>query len=144
MDLLRPTSLMSYIGSLIYPADVVFAQQSASLLAVAVPSYRTFDFTKTFDLVNRPILLTKLARLDLPQRAVNWIISYLTGQSRVLKYDVETSSIGSAAEINTSIAQGSGLGPMLYVFMESDLCTMSAMNVLVKYADDTNLVQVSK
>ena len=81
---------MSYIGSLIYPADVVFAQQSASSLAVAVPSYRTFDFTKTFDLVNRPILLTKLARLDLPQRAVNWIISYLTGQSQVLKYDGES------------------------------------------------------
>jgi len=28
---------------------------------------------------------------------------------------------------------------MLYVVMESDLCTLSAMNVLVKYADDTNL-----
>ena len=24
--------------------------------------------------------------------------------------------------------------------MESDLCTLSAMNVLVKYADDTNLL----
>ena len=29
---------------------------------------------------------------------------------------------------------------MLYVVMESDLCTLSAMNVLVKYADDTNLL----
>ena len=46
----------------------------------------------------------------------------------------------STAEINTSIIQGSGIGPMLYVVMESDLCTLSAMNVLVKYADDTNLL----
>jgi len=98
------------------------------------------DFTKAFDLVNHPILLAKLARLDLPERAVNWIISYLTGRSQILKYDGETSSVGSAAEINTSIVQGSGLGPMLYVVMESDLCTLSAMNVLVKYADDTNLL----
>jgi len=29
---------------------------------------------------------------------------------------------------------------MLYVVMESDLCTLSVMNVLVKYADDTNLL----
>ena len=99
------------------------------------------DFTKAFDLVNYPILLAKLARLDLRERAVNWIISYLTGRTQVLKYDGETSSVGSAAEINTSIlVQGSGLGPMLYVVIESDLCTLSAMNVLVKYADDTNLL----
>jgi len=98
------------------------------------------DFTKAFDLVNHTILLAKLARLDLPERAVNWIISYLTGRSQVLKYDGETSSVGSAAEINTSIVQGSGLGPVLYVVMEGDLCTLSAMNVFVKYADDTNLL----
>ena len=36
------------------------------------------DFTKAFDVVNHPVLLAKLARLDLPERAVNWIISYLT------------------------------------------------------------------
>ena len=60
------------------------------------------DFTKAFDLVNHPILLVKLARLDLPERAVNWI-SYLTGRSHVLKYDGETSSTESAAEINTRI-----------------------------------------
>jgi len=29
---------------------------------------------------------------------------------------------------------------MLYAIMESDLHTLSAMNVLIKYADDTNLL----
>ena len=29
---------------------------------------------------------------------------------------------------------------MLYVVMESDLCTLFAMNVLAKYANDTNLL----
>jgi len=38
-------------------------------------------------------------------------------------------SVSSTAEINTSIIQGSGIGPKLYVVMESDLCTLSAMNV---------------
>ena len=46
----------------------------------------------------------------------------------------------ASAEINTSIVQGSGLGPMLFVVMESDLSTMSSMNILLKYADDTSLL----
>jgi len=36
------------------------------------------------------------------------------------------------ARINTSIVQGSGIGPMLYAIMESDLRTLSAMNMLIK------------
>jgi hypothetical protein len=73
----------------------------------------------------------------LPPQGLNWIISYLTGRSQVLKCDGRLSAV---AEINTSIVQGSGIGPVLYVVMESDLRTLSAMNILMKYADDTNLL----
>jgi len=51
--------------------------------------------------------------------------------------------LSTMAEINTSIVglQGSGIGSMLYVVMESDLCTLfTIMNTLIKYADDTNLL----
>ena len=34
--------------------------------------------------------------------------------------------------------QGSGIGPMLFIIMASDLHTLSDMSVLMKYADDTN------
>jgi len=63
----------------------------------------------------------------------------LTGRTQVVKCG---GSVSSTAEINTSrpIIHGSGIGPMLYFVMESDLCTLSAMNVLVKYADDTDLL----
>jgi len=44
------------------------------------------------------------------------------------------------AEINTSIVQGSGIGPMLFVVMESDLSIMSSTNILLKYADDTSAI----
>ena len=39
-----------------------------------------------------------------------------------------------------STVQGSGIGPSLWIIMESDLRPLSAVNVLVKYADDTNLL----
>jgi len=49
-------------------------------------------------------------------------------------------NISLSATINASIAQGSGIGPMLYAIMESDIHTISLMNMLIKYTDDTNLL----
>jgi len=62
-------------------------------------------------------LLAKLNKLDLPPHAINWIISYLSGRSQILNHNGQLSA---NAEINTSIVQGSGIGPMLFVVMESD------------------------
>ena len=67
----------------------------------------------------------------------NLLISYLTGRTQIVKCN---GSISLPASINTSIVQGSGIGPMLYAIMESNLHTISLMNILIKYADDTNLL----
>jgi hypothetical protein len=42
--------------------------------------------------------------------------------------------------INHSIVQGSGVGPYLYILLESDLHPLSVQNLIFKYADDTNLL----
>jgi len=42
--------------------------------------------------------------------------------------------------INQDIVQGSGLGPFLYLVMESDLNALSVYNLIFKYAYDTNLL----
>ena len=39
-----------------------------------------------------------------------------------------------------SIIQGLGVGPVLYIIFASDLRTLSKINVLSKYADDTSLI----
>jgi len=39
-----------------------------------------------------------------------------------------------------SIVQGSGIGPTLWLIMESHLHPLSDANVIFKYADDTNLL----
>jgi len=96
------------------------------------------DFKKAFDTVKHSILISKLKRLKLPHCILNWIINFLSNRSQQVTFGGTTSSSFS---ITRSIIQGSGLGPTLYIVMESDLHPMSNwINLLFKYADDTNLL----
>ena len=96
------------------------------------------DFSKAFDRVNHPILFGKLAALGLPDSAISWIYSFLTGRTpQVVKCN---DKVSLPAYINTSIVQGSGIGRILYAVIESDLRTLSPKNIVVKYADDTNVL----
>jgi len=75
--------------------------------------------------------------LDLPANIFNWTMSFLTGQTQYRKLN----GVYSAARgINLSIAPGLEIGPCLYIVMESDLNPLSRSNILIKYADDTNLL----
>jgi len=104
---------------------------------VQIRSLRLIDFSRAFDTVDHPILLAKLSHLNLPTFALNWIISFLTGRTQVVKIN---GVVSSPLFINTSIIQGYGVGPSFYIAMESYLRTLSRSNVLCKYADDSNLV----
>ena len=68
---------------------------------------------------------------------MNWIISFLTGRCHTTK---TACSESSPLSINLSIVQGSGIGPTLYIILESDLKPKSNVNIVFKYADDTNLL----
>jgi hypothetical protein len=95
------------------------------------------DFRKAFDTVNHAALIDKLKRLKLPGHILNWIINFLTDRTQQVKIGDNISDFSS---ITRSIVQGSGLGPTLYIVMESDLHPMSNfINLLFKFADDTNL-----
>jgi hypothetical protein len=95
------------------------------------------DFSKAFDVVDHVVLIDKLSKLDLPKYALNWLISFLVGRSHTTKTAcVESSSL----PINRSIIQGSGIGPTCYIILESDLKPISKVNIVFKYADDTNLL----
>ena len=87
-------------------------------------------------MVDHTVLLAKLSQLGLPDRALNWIISFLIHRTQVVKYD----NVISSQPINASIVQGSGLGPMLYFVMAKDLKAVSPINRLFKYADDTTVL----
>jgi len=94
------------------------------------------DFTKAFDTVDLVILLHKLSQLSLPGFVINWICSFLS-DSQQCKVNGLLSNV---VDIGLSIVQGSGIGPTLYTAMKNDLCTVSAVNDIFKYADDTTLL----
>lgn len=95
------------------------------------------DFSKAFDVVDHAILFKKLSSLSMPDVAINWFISFFSERKQYLKVG---GKLSLQQNINSSIVQGSGVGPMCYVVMESDLRTLSLLNKLCKYADDTNLL----
>jgi len=95
------------------------------------------DFTKAFDTVDHVILLHKLSQLSLPGFVINWIGSFLSGRGQQCKINGLLSDV---IDICLSIVQGSGIGPTLYIIMKNDLCSISAINDILKYADDTALL----
>ena len=95
------------------------------------------DFSKAFDRVDHAVLVQKLSKLSMPGCILNWLINFLTGRSHTTKsYGMESNPL----PINLSIVQGSGLGPKFYIVLASDLKPISRVNLIFKYADDTNLL----
>ena len=97
----------------------------------------TIDFSKAFDVVSHDVLLHKVSLLALPHNIHNWIVSFLIGRRQKCKVNEVFSSY---SDITRGIIQGSGVGPTFYVIMKRDLHTLSAKNVMSKYADDINLI----
>jgi hypothetical protein len=95
------------------------------------------DFSKAFDTVDHAIVLSKMNALDLPSSVKNWIIYFLTNRTQTTKpFDIYSTLL----EINRSVVHGSGIGPYLYILMESDLHCLSDINKMFKFADDTNIL----
>ena len=95
------------------------------------------DFSKAFDFVDHDILMCKIAKLNMPSNFFNWVKSFLFGCSQVTRIGGQVSGL---CNINRGIVQGSVLGPVLFTIMLSDLRTISLINLLFKFADDTNLL----
>ena len=70
----------------------------------------------------------------------NWIASFLSQHSHNTVYRNQQSDL---VEISASIIQCSSIGPALYVVNTGDLKTVSAGNMLCKYADETYLIILS-
>ena len=110
-----------------------------SSLASSYPFVYCFalDFSKAFDTLRHSTLMSKLASLPIPDYLYNWFISFLGNRRHSTKLDGITSPPDS---INSSVVQGSGLGPALFILGTRDLKAITPGNALLKYADDTYLI----
>ena len=96
------------------------------------------DYSKAYDTVSHPILLTELTNLNLPASIFLWISDFLSGRQQAVKVN---DKISKFVPINRSIVEGSVL---VHTYIGSSLVLKlkanSDTNKLVKYADDTTLL----
>jgi len=86
------------------------------------------DFSKAFDTIDHSVLLSKFCSFGLPANILNWIIDFLANRQQVCKLG---SLLSGRVSINRGIIQGSGIGPILYIGMKSDLKAICTDNVLM-------------
>jgi len=97
----------------------------------------SLDMSKAFDTVRLCTLMQKFAQMDLPDSIYNWLLSFFSGRSHVTRYD---GHVSSALPINSSVVQGSVLGPSSYDVESADLAPSCSINKMQKYADDITLL----
>ena len=92
------------------------------------------DFSKAFETINHTILLNKLKLYGFEQNSLNLMESYITKRRQVTNVNGHTSS---AQSVQCGTAQGSILGPLIYILYVNDvLRSLENDNDIYLYADD--------
>ena len=94
------------------------------------------DLFKAFDTVDHQILLNKLYHYGIRGIAFNWFSSYLSDRQQYVQYNGVNSSRRC---IKCGVPQGSVLGPLLFLVYINDMCNVSKILDLIRFADDTNV-----
>ena len=74
------------------------------------------DVAKAFNCINHKILFRKMRNVGMCARVIQWFESYLL-QSQMTKYGDNVSNV---LEIPAGIAQGTVLGPLIFIFYIND------------------------
>ena len=95
------------------------------------------DFSKAFDTVRQANLLRKIALLNIPDPAYNWLVDVFSDHTHCTRL---SGLVSGFQRTTASIIQGSAVGPVSFVINASDLSTVTPGNRMIKYADAMILI----
>ena len=99
------------------------------------------DFSRAFDCLSIPLLLSKLSYYGLDHHAVSWFDSYLNErfQSVRLTGTDGGTSVSEPKRVCRGVPQGSIVGPLLFIMYSADLTQHIKHSRFHCYADDVQL-----
>ena len=104
-----------------------------------------FDLSAAFDTIDAAPLIDKLENAGVKGTPLKWLKSYMSGRSQSVIWNDNQSG---PLSLTHGVAQGSILGPLLFLIMVADLpeyFTQGSTNAkMTNYADDSTLSVVSK
>ena len=104
------------------------------------------DLSKAFDTLDHTVLISKLERYGVRGVMLDWFKSYLTGRSLVTKISTVNGVTTKSEQHNITFgtAQGSCLGPLLFMIFCNDIYQLPIFGKLILFADDTTLIESHK
>ena len=97
------------------------------------------DVAKAFDCVDRKLLLKKLNQIGIRGNAYELLSTYVNERLQIVELDGEQSSTGKT---KFNVAQGSKLGPLLFLIFMNDIFNLKLNGSLQLYADDSSITYI--
>lgn len=94
------------------------------------------DFCKAFDKVDHGMLLRKIAFNGIRGNLFRWFQSYITNRTQKV---VVNGYASSSIQVTSGVAQGSILGPLLFVLFVNDISECFINSNFLLYADDLKI-----